>query len=290
MTGDLPTAVLFSGQGSQESGMRELVAVHAPELLDDCLRLVGADPFERLEESTRFAQPAIFCTSVAGWRRAAGALPRPVALAGHSLGEFAALVAAEAIDARAALELVVLRGRLMAEAGERAGGGTMLALLGAEPAKALALASAHGVVIANDNAPGQLVLSGPSDRIAEAARAGRADGLKAIELGVAGAFHSPAMEPAVPEFAAALAEAPFAPPAVPVVSCLTAGPMADPASELADGLTRPVRWTQTLHTLAGLGARRFLDAGPGRVLFKLVRRTLPHAEAGPLAVLEPAGA
>jgi malonyl CoA-acyl carrier protein transacylase len=290
MTTEPTTAILFPGQGSQESGMRELVAVHAPDLLEDCLRMVGDDPFERLDESTRFAQPAIFCASVAGWRRAADAVPRPVAVAGHSLGEFAALVAAEAIDARAALELVVLRGRLMAEAGERAGGGTMLALLGAHPAQALELAAAHDAVIANDNAPGQLVISGPTGRLTNAARTARAEGVKAIELGVAGAFHSPTMEPAVPPFAAALAEAPFVEPAVPVVSCLTAAPMGDPATELADGLTRPVRWTQTLRALHVLGARRFLDAGPGRVLVKLVKRTLRDAEAGPLPALEAAGA
>jgi [acyl-carrier-protein] S-malonyltransferase len=290
MTTEPQTAVLFPGQGSQEPGMRDLVAVHTPELLDDCVRLVGEDPFERVDESTRFAQPAIFCASVAGWRRTAGAHPRPVALAGHSLGEFAALVAADAIDAGAALELVVLRGRLMAEAGERAGGGTMLALLGAEPEQAAALATAHDAVVANDNAPGQLVLSGPADGLAEAASAARDDGLRAIELGVAGAFHSPAMEPAVPPFASALAEARFAAPSIPVLSCLTAAPMNDPARDLAAGLVRPVRWTQTLRALADRGASRFLDAGPGQVLVKLVRRTLRGAEAGPLAVLEAARA
>src|SRR3712207_4132015 len=121
----MPTAVLFPGQGSQEPGMRDLVAAEAPDLLARCEELVGADPFERVAESTRFAQPAIFCASIAGWRRLD---VKPVAVAGHSLGELAALVAADAIDADAALELVVLRGREMADAG----GGTMLALLGAD--------------------------------------------------------------------------------------------------------------------------------------------------------------
>src|SRR5213592_4947298 len=112
----MPTAIMFPGQGSHEPGMRDLVA---------------EDPFARVPDSTRFAQPAIFCASVAGWRRAAGALEAPVAVAGHSLGELAALVAAEALDALDALDLVVLRGRLTWEAGERSGGGGMLALLGA---------------------------------------------------------------------------------------------------------------------------------------------------------------
>src|SRR5687767_12081529 len=144
----MPTAVLFPGQGSQQPGMGDLVAAEAPELLERCLALVGADPFERVGESTRFAQPAIFCASVAGWRRLDAT---PVAAAGHSLGELAALVAAEALDPIDALGLVVLRGALMADAG----GGTMLALLGAGDDDAEALAAEHGATVANYNAPGQ---------------------------------------------------------------------------------------------------------------------------------------
>src|SRR4051794_39967696 len=157
----MPTAILFPGQGSQAPGMLDLVAAEAPDLLERCRELVEDDPFARAGDSTRFAQPAIFCASVASWRRARDAAGTPIAVAGHSLGEFAALVAAEALDPFDALELVVLRGRLMWEAGERAGGGSMLALLGAEEADAARLAAAHGVVVANLNAPGQVVLSGP---------------------------------------------------------------------------------------------------------------------------------
>src|SRR3954469_240455 len=125
MPHDTRTAVLFRGQGSQEQGMRDLVADTVPDVLDHCLELVGDDPFERVDESTRFAQPAIFCASVAGWRRSGLDAVDVAAMAGHSLGEFAALVAAGAIDAFDALRLVVARGRLMADAGERDGGGTM---------------------------------------------------------------------------------------------------------------------------------------------------------------------
>src|SRR4051794_15978181 len=186
---DTRTAVLFPGQGSQERGMRDLVAEHAPDLLDLCLNLIGDDPFERIDESTRFAQPAIFCASIAGWRRS-GLSPRdPVAVAGHSLGELAALAAVGAVDDRDALGLVVVRGALMADAG----GGTMLALLGADADAARQLAADHGVVVANDNAPGQIVLSGTDDALTEAARDARQSGLRAMKLGVAGAFHSPAM-------------------------------------------------------------------------------------------------
>ena len=271
----MPTAALFPGQGSHVPGMRDLVAAHAPDLLDRCLHLVGADPFERAAESTRFAQPAIFCASVAGWR-ALGAEVRDdvVAVAGHSLGEFAALVAADAVDARAALELVVLRGRLMAEAG----GGTMLALLGADEETAHALAHRHGVTVANLNAPGQVVLSGDAAALDAAADAARAHGLRAMELGVAGAFHSPAMEPAVGAFAVALDSAEFFAPRVPVVSCATAQPLTDPRRELAAALTTPVRWTATMRALAEV-ADTFVDVGPGRVLGKLVKRNLETASA-----------
>src|SRR3954451_11074299 len=225
MPNDAPTAVLFPGQGSQEPEMRDLVAAEAPELLDRCVELVGEDPFARVPDSTRFAQPAIFCASVAGWRRAAAQLERPVAVAGHSLGECAALVAAEALDAQDAMELVVLRGQLMWEAGERSGGGAMLALLGASDDQADRLAAAHGAYVANENAPGQVVLSGAAGAIAAAARAARDDGLRAMELGVTGAFHTPAMAAATEPFAEALADAEFREPAFPVISCLTAAPM-----------------------------------------------------------------
>jgi malonyl CoA-acyl carrier protein transacylase len=289
MTFETPTALLFPGQGSQQADMRDLVAEAAPELLDHCIELVGEDPFARVDDSTRFAQPAIFCASVAGWARA-GIDPGDLhAVAGHSLGEISALVAARALDAHAGLELVVARGAAMATAGERDGGGTMLALLGASAEAAEQLAADNGVTVANDNAPGQIVLSGPTDAIQAVAAEARELGLRAMELGVAGAFHSPMMEAAVPAFEAALADASFEPPAAPVVSCLTGAPISDPRRDLLDGLTRPVRWTRTLHALADLGVTRFVDAGPGKVLAKLTRRNLPNAESLTLAdLMEPA--
>jgi malonyl CoA-acyl carrier protein transacylase len=288
MPTETPTAVLFPGQGSQQPGMRALVAESAPELLDRCVELIGEDPFDRVEASTRFAQPAIFCASVAGWRRS-GLQPGDVqAVAGHSLGELAALVAAQALDEHDALELVVERGRAMAEAGEREGGGTMLALLGASADAAESLARDHGVTVANDNAPGQIVLSGAPDRLAATAAEARELGLRTMDLGVAGAFHSPAMAAAVPAFEAALAGTTFAQPATTVISCSTAGPMTDPRSDLLQGLTRAVRWTATMRTLSSLGVTRFVDAGPGKVLFKLARRNVASAEAVALADLEPA--
>ncbi|MBA3326763.1 MAG: ACP S-malonyltransferase, partial [Solirubrobacterales bacterium] len=135
-----PTAVVFPGQGSQVPGMRDLVAAARPDLLEAVIDLVGEDPFPRIDDCTRFAQPAILCTSLAGWTRLCGQVD-PAVLAGHSLGELSALAAAGALDEHDALRLVVLRGRLMAESGAAVGGGTMLALLGATPAQAAALAA-----------------------------------------------------------------------------------------------------------------------------------------------------
>ena len=286
MPHDTPTAVLFPGQGSQQADMRDVVAASAPELLDQCLELVGDDPFDRVDDSTRFAQPAIFCASVAGWRRS-GVTPHDVvAVAGHSLGEFAALVAVDAIDPHDALQLVVARGRLMAEAG----GGTMLALLGADTVTAERLTADHDVVVANDNAPGQVVLSGSEDALTDVAREARASGLRAMKLGVAGAFHSPAMAPAVPEFEEELRQVDFRAPAVPVISCTTAAPMTSPRRDLAAALTRPVRWSATMQTLGRMGVGRFADAGPGTVLAKLARRNVPAANSLTLADLEPEAA
>src|SRR3954464_8505271 len=151
-------AALFPGQGSHTPEMRDLVAKRAPDLLERVTELVGEDPFARVEENTRFAQPAIFCASIAGWE----ALDlHPSAAAGHSLGELAALVAAGALSRDDGLELVVLRGRLMGEARN----GSMLALVGATLEDAQAIAGEGGVTVANDNAPGQAVLSGALDAL-----------------------------------------------------------------------------------------------------------------------------
>lgn len=277
MLGSTPTAILFPGQGSHVEGMRDAVAGARPDLLEAVLALVGDDPFARIDESTRFAQPAIFCASLAGWARVSGSVGSPIAFAGHSFGELSALAAAGVLDEFDALRLVALRGRLMAQSGEAGGRGTMLAVLGAEPEQAAALAEAHGVSIASDNAPGQVVLSGaPDDLLALRGRA-RDAGLRAIPLDVGGAFRSPQMATAVEPFRAAVAEVPIHPPSAVVFSCATARPFADPANELADALVAPVRWRETMSALAAAGARAYVDAGPGAVLAKLAPRCVPGA-------------
>jgi [acyl-carrier-protein] S-malonyltransferase len=260
---------LFPGQGSQTPDMRDLVAERAPELLERCVALVGEDPFPRAGESTRFAQPAIFCASIAGW----DALDLEAgAAAGHSLGELAALAAAGVLERDDALRLVVLRGKLMAEADDS---GSMLALIGADQEDAEAVAEAAGVIVANDNAPGQVVLSGDRDALKQAEETARERGRRAIPLDVAGAFHSPSMEPAVEPFRNALDETEIHDPAFPVFSCASTGPFEDVRAELAAALTRPVRWRETVLALHEAGGRRFVEVGPGKVLARLGKRILP---------------
>jgi malonyl CoA-acyl carrier protein transacylase len=272
-----PTAILFPGQGSQTADMRDIVARVRPELLELVVEAVGEDPFRRAHEGTNFAQPAIFCASLAGW--AALGHPGGEFMAGHSLGELAALVAAGALDEPDGLALVTLRGRLMHEAGRRAGDGGMIAVLGAGASeRAPEIALAHRLVIANDNSPQQVVISGSSAELPAALEHAEGLGLRAMELDVTGAFHSPMMASAVPEFAAALARVRFSPPRATVVSAVTARPFEDPRRELADALTMPVRWRETLLALRELGAERFVDVGPGRVLSGLAKRTLKGVE------------
>jgi [acyl-carrier-protein] S-malonyltransferase len=271
------TAIVFPGQGSQTSNMKETVTRHRPDLLERATRAVGEDPFERANDGTQFAQPAIFCASMAGWE--ALERPRGDMLAGHSLGELGALVAGGALAENDALELVALRGRLMQQAGESAGDGGMLALLGNGAAEhAPALADAHALSVANDNSPQQVVLSGARGALPAAATEAEELGLRAMTLPVTGAFHSPMMASAVPEFAAALDRVELAEPSVPVLSAVTAAPFDDVRARLVEALTSPVRWRETLLAMHDLGAERFVEVGPGRVLTGLAKRTLKDVE------------
>jgi [acyl-carrier-protein] S-malonyltransferase len=257
--------------------MRETVAELRPDLLAPAVEAVGEDPFARGEEGTMFAQPAIFCASLAGWE----ALGRPDGdfMAGHSLGELAALVAAGSLSELDGLELVALRGRLMQQSGERAGDGSMLALLGPGAAeRAPELAEGHGLAVANDNSPQQVVLSGERAALAQAAEAARELGLRAMELPVTGAFHSPMMAGAVPEFTAALDRVEVRPPRILVLSAVTAEPFDDVRAQLAQALTMPVRWRETMLALHDRGVERFVEVGPGKVLTGLAKRTLRDVE------------
>lgn len=274
------TAILFPGQGSQTSGMAAVTAAQRPDLLEQAIDELGADPFERIGDGTRFAQPAIYCASLAHWKQAGS--PTGEMVAGHSLGELAALVAGGALGAEAGLRLAVTRGRLMDEAAAETPG-AMLAALGGDDESVRELAMRLEVTVANENAPGQLVLSGRAEAVAEARKALRADGVKAIRLPVAGAFHTPLMEGAARGFREALDAVDFAAPERPVYSSTAAAPFDDIRAGLAAALTEPVVWAETLRRMRNAGAASFLEVGPGDVLTGLVRRTLPQVEARSLA-------
>jgi malonyl CoA-acyl carrier protein transacylase len=262
--------------------MGAVVAMQRPDLWDLALELLGVDPFEGLAESTRLAQPAIYCASLACWEQAGR--PASAMIAGHSLGELAALVAGGALGDEEGLRVAIVRGRLMEEAAGASPGG-MMAVLG-EGADVGQVGARFGLTVANDNAPGQVVLSGPVEGLSGARRELRAAGLKAIRLPVAGAFHSPAMARAAERFREALAAVSFREPRVPVYSSIAAQPFDDPRAGLAAALTQPVRWRQTLKQMHDHGAREFVEIGPGDVLSGLVRRSLEGVEVRSLAIQE----
>jgi malonyl CoA-acyl carrier protein transacylase len=166
----------------------------------------------------------------------------------------------------------------MSESGRRHGDGSMLAALGGDDSTVVGIAEDHGVVVANDNAPGQLVLSGSRANLRHAGRALRDAGIRVLELNVAGAFHSPFMADAVPAYVAALAATYVREPRVPVYSCVTARPVEDIRLQLAEALTAPVRWRETVIALRDADIGRFVDAGPGKVLAGMVKRIARDVE------------
>src|SRR5919197_351300 len=208
-------AVLFPGQGVGDASSRELVATVRPDLLELASELVGEDPFERMSEGTSFAQPAVYCASIAGYEQLGR--PRAEYFAGHSLGEVGALAAAGAIDDADGVRIVVARGRAMEDAADRGEPGAMLAV-GSDRDGAAALADEHGLTLANENSPQQFVLSGPLAAIEAAEAAAKGSGIRAKKLAVAGAFHTEAMSPGVEPFRTALDRVEFRDPEVPVVS------------------------------------------------------------------------
>jgi malonyl CoA-acyl carrier protein transacylase len=281
-TGQL--AVLFPGQGSQTADMRDQVERHRPDLLELAQSEVSEDLFERAGEGTRWAQPAIFCAALAGYEVLKDRC-EPDLMAGHSLGEISALVAADALGPEDGLRLVAARGRLMQEAAEETGDGGMLAVRARDRAPVERIAAEADVSIANDNAPDQLVLSGSLAALDEAERLLREEKVRAKRLPVAGAFHSPLMEPAVEPFRQLVERTEVRASRVPVLSCVTAAPFQDVREQLVQAITHPVRWTDVMAALRELGATSYVETGPGRVLTNLVRKSLEDVEAeAPLAM------
>jgi len=291
MARDLQTALLFPGQGSQTADMRESVERLRPDLLELAESEVGPDLFERAAEGTRWAQPAIFCAALAGFEQLRGRY-EPDAMAGHSLGEISALVAAEALSAEDGLRLVAARGRLMQEAAEQTGDGGMMAVRTREGDRGPVeeVAAATGVSIANDNAPDQLVLSGSLDALDSAEEQLRERRIRAKRLPVAGAFHSPLMEPAVGPFRALFNEIEIGEPSVPVLSCVTAEPFDDVRERLVQAITHPVRWLDVMRALDSRGVTTYIETGPGKVLTNLIRKSLDGANAEAPLAMETAGA
>jgi [acyl-carrier-protein] S-malonyltransferase len=266
------TALLFPGQGSHAVGMEE---PHRDNpLLARGIELLGFDPFERLADGTRSHQPALFLCSICQW--ASGEHITPLAAAGHSLGEYAALTAAGAIDFEDAVRLVHARAEAMAQAAAQQPGG-MVAMLKGEREDVLELAGALGLSLANDNAPGQIVLSGAMEQVDEAVDRAADIGCRGRKLDVGGAFHSPLMAPAADALRAALDATDLKDPAFPVLSNGSTEPFVDIRRELAENLLRPVRWRETLLVLQSMGATDYLECGPGNVLSGLVKRTLRAA-------------
>ncbi|HEX8646191.1 MAG TPA: ACP S-malonyltransferase [Thermoleophilaceae bacterium] len=269
--------------------MRALVEERRPDLLELATDALGTDPFERLSESTANLQVAVFCASLAHLEGAAGV--EPAAYAGHSLGELSALAAAGSLAAEDGVAVVAERGRLTELAAAQQPAGAMLAV-GLDAEAAVELARPFGLTLANDNSPEQVVLSGDAEAVMRARAEAKSRGLKASKLPIGGAFHSSWMEPAVAPFREVLARVRFAAPRAPVYSCVTAAPFGDADDTrrlLAASLTSGVRWREVLLALHERGIRRFVEAGPGEVLTKLVPRTLPGADARPLHALEAVG-
>lgn len=268
------SALLFPGQGSHSEGMHEPFADHP--LLRRGIELLGFDPFDSLAEGTRSQQPALFLCSMAQWASREPDQADPLAAAGHSLGEYAALTAAGAIDFNDGVRLVGARGQAMADAAALQPGG-MVALLGGERDDVLELAAQLGLSLANDNAPGQIVLSGAMRSLDAAVERAGEIGCRARKLDVAGAFHSPLMAPAAERLAEALDATPVREPAFPVLSNGSTREFVDVRAELAANLLKPVRWREILLDLQARGATDYVECGPGSVLTGLLKRTLRAA-------------
>jgi len=287
-------AVLFPGQGSQYAGMADPWTAHPAgrATLDEASDAMGRDVVagcldEDALATTEFVQPALLACGVAAFRvlEAEGISDSIVGVAGHSLGEFAALVAAGVVSLTDALDLVVVRGASMQRAGEERPG-AMTALLGAGADDAAALCDeARGddvLVVANENSPVQVVISGSVAAIERAETIAKERKVRAIRLPVAGAFHSPLMEPARSAIDERIAGIAFSAPRFPVAENVAGSLVSDP-DELRALLRRhvvsPVRWDASVRALADAGVGLFLEAGPGDVLTKLMKRIVPDAAA-----------
>lgn len=283
------TAYLFPGQGSQTAGMaasfmeapatRDLFGMADEALKFNLSKLMREGDEEELRQ-TQNAQPALLLAGVAAYTYLANGLNKQLpslaqAVAGHSLGEYTAVAVAGGLPWLTMLQLVRLRGQAMAKA-VPVGQGGMSAILGLTPEALQSVAAATGVVVANDNAPGQVIISGPMEALGPAEETAKAAGAKrALRLNVAGPFHTPAMKPAAEAVQAFLAEHPMTTLAVPCTMNATATPTQEGpqvATNLVTQITSPVRWRESMLALAESGITQVVEFGAGKVLSGMAPR------------------
>jgi len=291
---DPQLALVFPGQGSQKMGMGRAAAessataagvfAEANEALGfDLSRLCFEGPEERLRETAN-TQPAILAASVAILAAAleAGTIEhRPALVAGHSLGEYSALVAAGSLEFGAAMRLVRERGRLMDEAGQ-ASPGRLAAVVGLDEATVEEICRESGAEVANYNAATQTVVGGPPEAVERACALAKERGGRGLPVKVSGAFHTSLMEPAAEAFSRLLADAEVDAPLIPVVgnvSGQTLTAAADVRADLEQQIRRPVRWHQSVDAMEAAGARRAIEVGPGKILTAQLKRSHPGLDA-----------
>ena len=280
-------ACVFPGQGSQVVGMgydlyqssrlaREVFEEADSALQFPLSQLCFEGPEEELRETIN-AQPAILTTSVACLRAASefGNALKPALVAGHSLGEYTALVAADVLQFTDSVRLVRERGRLMQEAGKTSPGG-MAAIIGLDEESLEDVCRETGTQIANFNCSGQIVISGTREALARSMDLAKARGARrVIPLQVSGAFHSPLMQSTVEGMAQAISQVNFEPPQVPIVANSTAQPLTSPddvREELLRQLCHCVQWQPSVEYMVGTGVTTFVEIGPGQVLSGLIKR------------------
>lgn len=282
----MSTVHIFPGQGAQFPGMGKEIyesSTQARDLMESANRILGFRitdiMFTGSEEdlkATKVTQPAIFLHSTA-LSLCNGAIPAPDMVAGHSLGEYSALVAAGVLEFEDALRLVAARAQAMQECCESSSG-TMAAVIGLDEGTVRSVCAETGglVVPANFNSDSQIVISGDCEAVKQVCGQLKAAGAKrALPLGVGGAFHSPLMEPAREKLSLAIKAATFRKARCPVFQNATANPETDPESirkNLLAQLTAPVLWTQSINRMLDSGADRFIEIGPGKVLQGLVKK------------------
>lgn len=288
----MKAAVLFPGQGSQYPGMADPWTDQpaGKAVLDQATAVLGYEVVEACRDESRLAdttvvQPALFACDLAAYRVLEEEGLTFEMAAGHSLGEFVALVASGATELGPTLEAVVERGLAMHDAGQITPG-AMSALVGISPTEAAEIVRVAGrgdvLTVANENSPKQTVVSGTVAAVERAEDLARSRKARVVRLKVAGAFHSPLMQPALARVRDAVARLNFREPRYPVVPNASGRPTSQP-SALRDLLSRhlvsPVKWERSIRAMAEEGVDLFVEAGPGDVLAKLAKRCVPQAGA-----------